>query len=127
VPYAQLVEPGMPSPDRVSFHVPAGTPERQVAQAGYPVLREQDPLELVVDGWFAGIMTMAKVLPLLLTIDNTVRGQRTRSSGHSGTQMVAGEATRVRCPVCGAIAYVLGPGAVRCRVDGHGTMVPLSR
>lgn len=127
MPYTQLVEPGMSSPDRVSFHVPAGTPERQVAVAGYPVLREQDPLELVVDGWFAGIMTMARVLPLLLTIDNTVRGNRTRSTGHPGTRLVAGEVTRVRCPVCGAIAYVLGPGSVRCRVHGHEPMVPLSR
>lgn len=130
MPYTQLVEPGEPSPDRVAFHVPAGTTEREIAEASYPVLREHDPLQLMVDDRFAGALTMAKVLPLLLTMDNAVRGHDVRSGGRAAGLREApvspAEATRCRCPGCGAIAFVLGPGIVRCRVAGHGPMVPLS-
>jgi len=125
-----LVEPAEPAPDRVAFHVPAGTTDREIAEASYHVLLEHDPLELVVDEWPAGALTMARVLPLLLTMDNAVRGHEARSGGGAARPPAARvsrtEVTRCRCPVCGAIAFVLGPGIARCRVAGHGPMVPLS-
>jgi hypothetical protein len=128
-PYTQLVEPGDSSPDRVPFHVPAGLTDREIAQAVYLVLREQDPVELVVDDRFAGALTMAKVLPLLLTMDNAVRGHNSRNvgrlAGAPANRLTPAEVTRCRCRVCGGIAFVLGPGIPRCRA-GHGPMVPLS-
>ena len=130
MPYTGLIEPGEPSPGRVSFHVPAGLTEEEVARAGYYVLQKHPSVELVVEDWFAGSMTMAKVLPFLLTMTNAVRGHGVQRRGAPAEPrrpaVSRAEVTRCRCPVCGAIAFVLGPEIVRCRVTGHGPMIPLS-
>ena len=121
--YARLVEPGIVPDGQVAFHVAEGTEPEGVAQAAYPVLRaHHDEAELVVSGRPVGVMTMPRLLPVLLTLGHVVRGRTGGSGREPGTG--GGTAAPVRCPVCGATAYVLGDQPVDCREPGHGRMVP---